>query len=487
MPGDTLRASGKRCIEIKQRIFFPQKASNKPFQTENYHIETWLFFPSSLQINRWTYPPQAFQQNLKNYIRLRPPTLMLRKLAADVPGTLANIEQLLAEHSKDISPQGYEYRLKMFCLTFKRALHVEVRYILRLGGEKREQALISFTAIAADILAGYRRMRERVAPGAQANALRIVDYGDEFLALMITHYGRKLLNSLAASPGYDSLRAFWREQMLYRKNQHPDTFPSPGSDNELVIYRVNTLKKYISSPMYLDIRRKKGETFLAHTIAGIAAAIAMIFATAVAFIWQGKYGALSMQLFLAMVIGYIFKDRMKEGFRARLFSTFRRWLPDRQQEIYKNLRYPVGKCNESFVFVDESQLPGDVKAMRRKVHILDIQNYYLSEDILHYSKHVQLRASNQLFTGVNRSVMDITRLDITPFLKYTDELLNELPTLDDDQVLYGEKVYHINLIRRVTDGKESTLERARIIINSAGIKRIEPVFVTTEEPEDGEG
>ncbi|MFP2309089.1 hypothetical protein [Citrobacter braakii] len=486
MPGDTIKASGKRCIEIKQRIFFPQKVGTKPLRSENYHIETWLFFPSSLQINRWTFPPQAFQQNLKNYIRLRPPTLSLRKLSVSVPKTLGTIERLITEQSKDTSAQGFEYRLKMFCLTFKRALHVEVRYIGKLSEDKQEQALLSFAATAEDILNNYRRMRIKMSKVAVVNALRIIDYGDEFLSLMLTHYGRKLLNDLSPSPGYDTLRIFWREQMLYRKANHPGTFPSPNSDNELVIYHVNTLKKYISSPMYLDIRRKKGETFLAHTIAGIAAAIAMIFATAVAFIWQGKYGALSFQLFLAMVIGYIFKDRMKEGFRARLFSTFRRWLPDRQQIIYKNLRSPVGKCNESFVFVGERQLPDDVRTMRRKVHILDIQNYYLSEDILHYSKHVHLRGGDQMFSAVNRSVMDITRLDITPFLKYTDELLNELPTLDDEQVLYGEKVYHINLIHRVTDGKESFLERARIIINSAGIKRIEPVF-TAGESESEEG
>jgi hypothetical protein len=118
--------------------------------------------------------------------------------------------------------------------------------------------------------------------------------------------------------------------------------------------------------------------------------------------------------------------------------------------------------------------------MRRKVHCLDIQNYYLSEDVLHYSKHVRLRHCNQLFAGVNRSVMDITRLDIMSFLMHTDELQDEMPTLEDDNVVYGEKVYHINMIRRVTDGKESALERARIVVNSEGIKRIEPVFMTEE-------
>jgi hypothetical protein len=76
--------------------------------------------------------------------------------------------------------------------------------------------------------------------------------------------------------------------------------------------------------------------------------------------------------------------------------------------------------------------------------------------------------------------MDITRLDIMSFLMHTDELQDEMPTLEDDNVVYGEKVYHINMIRRVTDGKESALERARIVVNSEGIKRIEPVFMTEE-------
>ncbi|WP_411704132.1 hypothetical protein [Edaphovirga cremea] len=485
MIGETVKAAGKRSIEIKQRISLPARKSGRGIQTENYHIETWLFFPSSLQINRWNFPPQIFQQSLKNYIRLRPPTLMLRKFAHSCQQTLAEIECLITSGDSDTaSSVGYEYRLKMFCLTFKRALHLEVRYINKVDGEKRELALINFSTTAAEILSHYRQMRDNVGSLAPENAKRVVDYCDEYMALIATRYGRQVLNSLPPSPAHSELRDFWRKEMFYRKANYPATFPSPTSDNELVVYRLNTLKKYISSPMFLDIRRKHGETFLAHTIAGFAAAIAMIFATGVAFLWQGKYGALSTQLFLAMVIGYIFKDRMKESFRARLFSTFRRWLPDRQQMIYKNLRQAIGKCSESFVFVNERHLPADVSAMRRKVHLLDIQNYYLSEDVLHYSKHVRLWHCNQLFSGMNRSVMDITRLDITPFLKHTDELLDELPTLEGESVIYSGKVYHINMIRRVTDGKESSLERARIVVNNEGIKRIEPVFMT-ENPEKG--
>lgn len=476
---ETLKAFGKRSIEIKQRVVFPEKRGSL-----HYHVETWLFFPSSLLINRWTYPPQAFQRSLKNYIRLRPPTLMLRKFALACPQTLTDIGELAAQTEGDARAFiGYEHRLKMFCLTYKRALHLEVRYIRKLSGEKQGLALLGYAETASDILRRYRSVMKSLHETATDNAMRVFAYCDEYLAVITTQYGSSLLNGIAPGPLRDEFRSFWRDQMLYRKAQYPETLPVPNSDNELVVYRVNTLKKYISSPMYLDVRRRHGETLLAHTIAGTAAALAMIFATAVAFFWQGKYGALSMQLFFAMVIGYIFKDRMKEGFRARLFSTFRRWVPDRQQMIYKNFRQPIGKCDESFVFVQESRLPADVSELRRKVHQLDIQNYFLSEDVLHYSKHVKLWNSKSLFSGVNRSVMDITRLDITSFLKHTDALLDELPMLEDESVTYGEKVYHINMIRRVTDGENSTLERARIVVNSEGIKRIEQVMPAQPEEE----
>ncbi|MEX6223867.1 hypothetical protein AB6F55_02965 [Providencia hangzhouensis] len=90
----------------------------------------------------------------------------------------------------------------------------------------------------------------------------------------------------------------------------------------MVTYRRNLLKKYINRYLYLEIRHKRGLPLLLHSIYGIAAAISMIFATLIAFLWQGKYGALSANLFLAMVIGYIFKDRLKEIGREQLYRLF---------------------------------------------------------------------------------------------------------------------------------------------------------------------
>lgn len=470
---ETLKASGKKTIEIKQRILFPHAA-----RQIQYSVDTWFFFPTNLLINRWNYSPAAFQQSLKNYIRLRPPTASLRKLALKDDAINA-VEQALQATVNSIDPEvakHYERELKLFCLVYKRALRLAVKRVQRLtDAEEREAEVVIFAKTVAAILERYRALATSAKQADARLASPAYSYCDEYLAIVTTQYGIQLLHTLPDSPAREQLRSVWREQMQYRDQHYPDSVPQTGTDNELPVYRWSILKKYVSSLLFLDVRRQSGETLLAHTIASIAAAIAMIFATAVAFIWQGKYGALSTPLFLAMVIGYIFKDRMKESFRTKLFKLFRRWLPDRRQIIYKNFGEPIGSCEESFVFVSEFSLPIDVRILRRKSLMVDVQNSFISENVLLYSKRVRIKDIDALSAGINHSIMDITRLDITDFLRHTDELFEELPVLDDESMASGEKVYHINLIRQVNDGRRTSMHRVRMVINREGIKRVEEV------------
>lgn len=202
----------------------------------------------------------------------------------------------------------------------------------------------------------------------------------------------------------------------------------------------------------------------------------MVFATAVAFIWQGRYGALSTPLFVAMVVGYIFKDKMKELSREKLFSVFRQWLPDRRLVIYKDLDRPVGTCEEAFNFVNESKTPEDIRVLRDKSHLVDVLNSFRSEDILYYSRVISLKNSKNLFSGSKPSIMDISRLDISPFFRHVDDMGEELPTLDAEDITREDKAYHINIIRRITLDGTVSLERMRVVITHKGIKRIDSVM-----------
>ena len=97
--------------------------------------------------------------------------------------------------------------------------------------------------------------------------------------------------------------------------------PREGN-NEDVLYRWSILRKYISRYLFLEVRRRKGHPLLLHSVYAISAAIAMIFATFVAFFWQGRYGALSNNLFLALVIAYISKTASKKSGASACYLYF---------------------------------------------------------------------------------------------------------------------------------------------------------------------
>ncbi len=478
---ETLKAHGKRRLEIKQRVSFPGKEEHV-----RYRVETWFFMPLVLQINRWTYTPQEFQRSLKNYIRMRPPSADLNALAGK-DGALERLEHELKDTAQadnaSASLAVYEDRLKRFGLTYKRALRLAIERLSDLPVDfPCDEQINRFSAALETCLQRYRSLLPQARQIENRFSSPAFFYCDEYLSIVTTHYGRDLLQILPECEARERLRELWRQEMRYRQEHYPDSVPSKDSDNELPVYRWSVLKKYISSYLFFDVRRKPGLPLLLHSLYGIAAALSMVFATVVAFMWQGRYGALSMNLFLALIIAYIFKDRMKDISREKLFTMFRRWIPDRRQVIYANPQTPIGTCVESFRFVDESILPESIRQLRSKSHFVDIDNAHRSEDILFYSKDVHIKNMEAVFSRARRSILDISRFDISDFLKHTDELYEEMPILDDEEMVVGEKVYHINMIRRVTRGDTVSLERARLIIHSEGIKRIEMVQPLTEAP-----
>lgn len=106
---EAVRTIGKRRFEIRQQVSCPLEDRKL-----HYLVETWFFFPQSLQINRWSYTATDYQQSLKNYIRLGVPirpleSLLggelpppLRKLEAEEGGGEEIIELTLPEQFPDI-------------------------------------------------------------------------------------------------------------------------------------------------------------------------------------------------------------------------------------------------------------------------------------------------------------------------------------------------------------------------------------------------
>ncbi len=88
--------------------------------------------------------------------------------------------------------------------------------------------------------------------------------------------------------------------------------PGKEKDNEAIVFKRGVLKKYISSFLFLDTNWKPEGKILEQLLIGFAAGLSMVFATLIAFYAQEKYGNLTLPFFSFLVVGYIFKDRIKE-------------------------------------------------------------------------------------------------------------------------------------------------------------------------------
>ena len=470
---ESLKIHGHRQFEIKQKVSF----DHAKVKEIKYQVETYFFLPTALQLNPQSYSTQEFQKSLKNYVRLSPATHKLKhfyKKKALLEKLSIQLQELLESGDK-IDLDEYENALKRIALTYKRSLRLAVKALLKSPNQKNDENVTQFLQDIEKTIEMYRGLAPLCTEIEGKITSRAFEYCDEYISWITTFYLRKLITE-RQMPCRVAISNAWRDEINYREEKYPESIAKPGESNEDVLYRWSALKRYISRYLFLDISHKKGAPILLHSIYSIAAAFSMIFATVIAFMWQGKYGALSINLFIAMVVGYMFKDRIKEIGRDKLYRTFQKWIPDRKLMIYREgLKKPIGICKESFRFLSHDELPEEVQELHAETYSEVLMNNQREEDILFYKKEVHLINRANLFEKTRFPIADITRFNISDYLKYIDIAFEELPFLDEDETpVLGEKIYHVYMIRRIRmDNSNLATELVKIVIDVNGIKRLE--------------
>jgi hypothetical protein len=185
------------------------------------------------------------------------------------------------------------------------------------------------------------------------------------------------------------------------------------------------------------------------------------------------------------VVGYMFKDRIKEAGRSIFARYLQNALFDRRIIIRtQDGEHRLGVLREKVSFIKESDLPRPVMNARNRDRITDLDNDGQGERIICYKKEIILFADvfKKIFgdgpeiSGVN----DIMRYDIRAYLRKMDEPVQIKYCLDEDVLkpIVCHKVYHLNFISRyrsLEPHKEKTHRRIRLVLDQRGIKRIEQV------------
>lgn len=248
-------------------------------------------------------------------------------------------------------------------------------------------------------------------------------------------------------------------------------------NNHELVNRLSLLKKYIESHLYLNIDKRKDGVLVEQFLFSLAAGISMIFATAIGFSIQQRYGSFTMPLFVALVVSYMLKDRIKEMTRFYFAHKMGTRYYDHKATMHIN-QTDIGWAKESMDFVSETKLPAEIITTRNSTSIIEANNRANSEKVMLYRMRVQID-SNKLNTNSEfntRGVNSIIRFNFSEFIRNMDnpEFNLYYPNeIEGFEIIEGEKLYYLNFVIEMKNDNQNEFKRYRIALNRDGIKKIQ--------------
>lgn len=486
----------KETIKIHDKFQFEVKMSyelNPEDHQTTYDVDTYFFIPNSLGISQEKYSRADFFNDMQIYIRFKTPVYLLEDLEKEEGEVFASLRKamtsMVAERSER-NRRDYENRLKMLCCIFKATLRDHVDYLYTRKNAQDERILFDkFIRGMREIPKLFRKLRGVVAvPGMEDKLFSIYLFADEYISLLIEQYAFKAIDILdhrnnGHADWIAALKGMVRAENAYRRDNGYPSLVLDDADNEIFLYRSSVLKKYMGSILFLSVQRQAEVKLIEHALYAIAAGISMIVATAVAFYCQLRLGNLTLPFFVALVVSYMFKDRIKAVFQ----QIFSRWIHehfyDQKERIYYDPKRTIGVCKESVDFCDARRVPDEIRRIRNCDHMTEIENGWVGQTVIRYRRSIELYSPAIRETFQNfpvRTVNDILRFNVSKFLLKMDDPQRSLNYLKDDEVrsLVAERAYHVNLIMRFsTKSRKAFYKRFRIVLNREGISRLEEISV----------
>lgn len=455
----------------------------------NFAFNMWIFVPNNLDINRFTYSKDDFYRDLTSHIRLITPSYLLGIIAEKTGKPFSSLEEavkILVLDPKANHLDNYEYHLKMFLSILKSSLREEVSHIVKCKIEGDKDHLIhSFIANAHKIANNYRSLYPILESSNISHELRTYfHFGDEFMSNLIEFQTFRLIRVLKMEDQIyfdnkkDGLLSLIRKEIAYKKNKgYLEVDESNKENNQELVFRLSMLKKYVESHLFLDVKKRKDGVWIEQVLFSIAAGLSMVFATVIAFGFQQKYGTFTMPMFVALVVSYMLKDRIKELTRFYFAHKFDKRYFDHKINI-STRNNEIGWVRESMDFISEQNVPIEVLKKRDRSSLLEANNRAGRERVIRYQILMRLNRENirakseYPAAGVN----EIFKLNLSNFIQKMDD--SEFPLFYPDEekaykIVPGEKIYYLNLILQAKNAEQWDFKRYRIVFNRNGIQKIE--------------
>ncbi|GAB6123031.1 hypothetical protein [Dysgonomonas termitidis] len=450
----------------------------------DFKINTWLFLPNSLDINRSTYKKSDFYRDVKNNIRLITPIYSLAEILKAGRGPLPRLQKALddlAVNSADeVKSESFVYQVKMFVCILKSALRRHVQIIKNTATDEKITVHVeNYIRDIRDIALQYREMWDELTkPDITQQQREFFLYGDDFLGNITEQYTFQIMRFLEGRPVYARLKPelhrLVEDEIAHRKKRGFRLLEKDDEKhNSLVISQRNILKKLVESDLFLQIVRKKDGLLAEQFYYSIAAGIAMVFATVVSFFATLRFGNFTTDLFIILVFSYMFKDRIKDMMRYYFSSKLGKKYFDTKLKLSIR-KQEIGWIKEAFDYIEESKLPEAVRNLRARSPLVEAENQFYDEKIVLYRKWVSLsredieKYKEYRLSGIN----DITRFNLMNFTQKMDNPSIPLYMSDEEKgfvALEGNKIYSLYFIVQCISDKDEYYRKYRVLFNRNGI------------------
>lgn len=460
-------------LEIKS--IYPLDCDEK---RSGYAMDMYFFFPRNLGMNSQSISSADFYADLQEYIRFKTPAVPLQELSDPGNRFFSRLQASVEPLPRAL--KNFEKNLKMYCSIIRSSLRDGAGILKNAHSRgkncsKRAAAYIADCEKTLELLRGLRKKLP-----AKGHSAELFDLVDEYLSITVNGYLCDLYQAIPEEELSKKIAQATAREIKYRKNRNYPSVPEPGADNSELLYRESTLKKAMASVLFLKVLTRRDGVMLENFFMGLAAAVAMIFVTAIAFLWQGmELGQFSASFFMVWVIAYMFKDRIKSLLQGYFLSRRNLYTYDYRQKICDGLGNTVGIFREGVRFCNAKDVEKEIFAIRGRTLLSRLENGADEENVLIYRKKVDLSgtACSEMFQQFSiNGIVNIQRLNVRRFLSKMDNPKRMVYYSDGKNLIpvKAHRDYHVNIVLRIRrSGRKDQFRRLRLTLCRNGIRRVE--------------
>ena len=361
---------------VEQKYWFEL---DKSADENHFEVKSWIAASKNLEVNRASFSRTRFYSTLKSHFRLMTPKYGIKYIVKESNSPFAHVQSAINQLGENLNPKSiadFEYHVKMYANIFKSSIRdraAETTEEIDEFIEDVKKTVFAYGSLNKSI----EELKQKVEQRKYESLLKTYRNGEEYIIFLSMKWAYELISERP------EMSIFVKEMIHYREERgYKGVSINDKEHNAEMIYKWSKFKRIHSSELFFTQNSKKDGVFIEQFYYSIAAGLSMIFATVIAFSFQQKYGNFTMPVFVALVVSYMLKDRIKEILRYYFAHKKRKKYFDNKISI-KIGKTQIALCKESFDFIPESNLPDFIK------ETIDVDNYQLSL----YRKNIEIDKS----------------------------------------------------------------------------------------------